>query len=269
MIPAQRHVSCHLEAEVESTADVVLSIATAADVPCADEELLVTLDGRPLEVREVLDDHGVRLHLPTRLGPGRLAVDYRATVTAPAPPPPVDEVDLIRYGRPSRYCESDRLFALARAEFRDLDGKDLLDGISSWVGQRVAYIPGSSRSTDGAVTTLLSREGVCRDFAHLVTALLRGCDTPARLVSVYAPGLHPMDFHAVAEAFIDGGWLVADATAMAPRSAMVRIATGRDAADPAFLTSTVGEVRLDTVEVMATVDGELPRDDATVAVQLR
>lgn len=264
----RRQVSCHLEAEVASAAAVALSIAVAADVPRIDEELVVALDGRPVEVREVLDHHDVRLHVPQHLGPGRLVVDYRATVTGLAPPPPVDEVDLIRYCRPSRYCESDRLFALARAEFRDLEGRDLLDGISSWVGQRVAYIPGSSRSTDGAVTTLLSREGVCRDFAHLVIALLRGCDTPARLVSVYAPGLHPMDFHAVAEAFIDGRWLVADATALAPRGSMVRIATGRDAADSAFLSTTAGEVRLDLVEVMATIDGPLPRDDATLALQL-
>ena len=102
---------------------------------------------------------------------------------------------------------------------------------------RVAYIAGSSRSTDGAVTTLLSRQGVCRDFAHLVIAMLRACDMPARLVSVYAPGLQPMDFHAVAEALVDGEWLVADATTLAPRAAMLRIATGRDAADTAFLTS--------------------------------
>ena len=85
-----------------------------------------------------------------------------------------------------------------------MSGLSLLESVSSWVGQRVAYIAGSSRSTDGAVATLLARQGVCRDFADLVIALLRGCDTPARLVSVYAPGLQPMDFHAVAEAYIDG-----------------------------------------------------------------
>jgi transglutaminase-like putative cysteine protease len=180
----------------------------------------------------------------------------------------VEPVDLVRYRRPSRYCESDRLFALARAEFRDLQGLDLLDGITSWVGQRVAYLAGSSRSTDGAVSTLLSREGVCRDFAHLVIALLRGCDVPARLVSVFAPGLQPMDFHAVTEAYVDGRWLVADATALAPRQAMVRIATGRDAADTAFLTTTAGEVRLDSVEVVAVVDGALPTDDSTAPTQL-
>ena len=213
----QRHVSCSFEAELGGTTDVVLSVAVADDVPRDDEQLLVALDGRPLEVQQVLDDHGVRLHTAGGLGPGRLDVSYRATISGAAEPPPVREVDLIHYARPSRYCESDKLISLARADFRDLDGQDLLDAISSWVGQRVAYIPGSSRPIDGAVATLLSREGVCRDFAHLVIALLRACDTPARLVSVYAPGLQPMDFHAVAEAYIEGRWLVADATARAPQ----------------------------------------------------
>lgn len=265
---ARRDVWCHLEVEVGTAADLVLSVAAAAHLPRAEEELVVTLDGRPLGVREVVDDHGTRLHLVSDVEPGLLAVDYRAAVEPIAGGPPVDDVDLVRYGRPSRYCESDRLHALARAEFRDLEGQALLDAITSWVGQRVAYIPGSSRSTDGAITTLLSREGVCRDFAHLVVALLRGCDVPARLVSVYAPGLQPMDFHAVAEAYVEGRWLVADATAMAPRSSLVRIATGRDAADTAFLTSTGGDVRLQGLEVGAVTEGDLALDDVTVPVPL-
>ena len=49
---------------------------------------------------------------------------------------------------------------------------------------------------------------------------------------------------------------------------MVRIATGRDAADTAFLTSTGAELRLDTLDVTAVAEGELPRDDATLPLQL-
>ena len=37
--------------------------------------------------------------------------------------------------------------------------------------------------------TLLAGNGVCRDYAHLVVALLRAVNVPARLVAVYAPGL--------------------------------------------------------------------------------
>jgi hypothetical protein len=43
-----------------------------------------------------------------------------------------------------------------------------------------------------------------------------------------------MDFHAVFEAFENGCWCVHDATGLAPRPSLVRIVTGRDAADTAF-----------------------------------
>ena len=105
--------------------------------------------------------------------------------------------------------------------------------------------------------TLLAREGVCRDYAQLVVALLRANDIPARLVAVYAPGLSPMDFHAVAEAAINGRWYVVDATALAPRSALVRITTGRDAADTAFLSTYGGDVKLHETDVSAVVGGSL------------
>jgi transglutaminase-like putative cysteine protease len=75
--------------------------------------------------------------------------------------------------------------------------------VAAWVGTRLAYVVGSSAPTDGAVETMLARRGVCRDFAHLTVALLRALDVPARLVSAYAPGLSPMDFHAVAEGLVD------------------------------------------------------------------
>ena len=263
-----RSVSCSLQADITGAADVVLSVARASGLPIAAESLGVTLDGVPVAVREVADDHGTRLHCVDGLTTGCFEVEYRATVSGNAPPPAVSEIELIRYARPSRYCESDRLTAIAHDDFRGLTGLSLLESISSWVGQRVAYIAGSSRPTDGAVATLLARQGVCRDFAHLVVALLRGCDVPARLVSVYAPGLQPMDFHAVAEAFIDGEWLVADATCLAPRATMLRIATGRDAADTAFLTVIGESIELTGLEVTAITEGALPDDDITQPVQL-
>ncbi len=264
----QRSVSCRLGAEITGVADVVLAVAVASTADIATESLIVSLDGQEIAVREVLDDHGGRLHRAAGVEPGRLEIEYRATVTGRAAPPPVTDIDLVRYVRPSRYCEADRLAAFARAEFYGLSGLPLLEAVSSWVGMRVAYVAGSSRSIDGAVATLLARQGVCRDFAHLVIAMLRGCDTPARLVSVYAPGLEPMDFHAVAEVCIDGAWLVADATCLAPRTALLRIATGRDAADTPFLTVAGGPVMLESVEVLAITDSPLPTDDLSQSVQL-
>src|SRR5699024_9044914 len=123
--------------------------------------------------------------------------------------------------------------------------------------------------TDGAVDSILQASGVCRDFAHVVIALLRALGTPARLVSVYAPGLEPMDFHAVAEAWVDGAWHIVDATRLAPRESMVRIATGRDAADTAFLTTRGGRTTFNRQVVTAElVAGELPAEDPAGLVRL-
>ena len=77
-----------------------------------------------------------------------------------------------------------------------------------------------------------------------------------------------MDFHAVAEAFVDGAWRVVDATCLAPRQSMVRIATGRDAADTAFLDNHEGAITLNNMTVTAVVDGDLPMDSVDQLVTL-
>ena len=98
---------------------------------------------------------------------------------------------------------------------------------------------------------------------------LRAVNVPARLVSVYAPGAYPMDFHAVAEAFVEGHWRVVDATLLAPRQTLVRIATGRDASDTAFLDNHKGAITLNQLMVSAIVDGDLPRDSIDELVSIR
>ena len=188
-------------------------------------------------------------------------LSYAADVAGLAAPATVDPVDDIVYRRPSRYAESDELGPTAWGEFSSFEGKALLDAVSSWVGTQLYYVSGSSRPTDGATQTLLLRQGVCRDFAHLVIALLRARNVPARLVAVYAPGLSPMDFHAVVEADVDGTWCVVDATRLAPTSSLVRICSGRDAADTAFLSLFGGQARFETMTVTATTAGALPAPD--------
>jgi transglutaminase-like putative cysteine protease len=93
-------------------------------------------------------------------------------------------------------------------------------------------------------------------------------DIPARQAAVYAPGLRPMDFHAVAEALVGGAWRVVDATLLAPRASLVRIATGRDAADTAFLSTYGGPAELIDIEVTAVTHGPLPADDVTALASI-
>jgi len=263
----QRDVSCRIALTVTEPADLVFAVAVSAGTSSDPESLTITLDGAPVEVRELADAHGTRLHR-VRAGSGALVLEYAATVTGHGATAEATDTDLLTYTRPSRYAESDELAPTAHAEFAGIDDSAaLLAAVSSWVGTHLSYVPGSSLPTDGATRTLLARQGVCRDYAHLVVALLRGLGIPARVVAVYAPGLDPMDFHAVAEAWVDGAWRVVDATTLAPRTTLVRIATGRDAADTAFLNVMSGRADLVSVEVGAVAD-VLPNDDLTQLVQI-
>jgi transglutaminase-like putative cysteine protease len=137
---------------------------------------------------------------------------------------------------PSRYCESDRFASFVAGEFGQLGGGDLVNAIIGWVNANISYISGSSDVNTTAADTFISRQGVCRDFAHLSAALIRAANIPARLVSVYALGLALPDFHAVVEVWLAGAWHIVDATGLAPTETMLRIAAGRDATDIAFMT---------------------------------
>ncbi|MFE5409229.1 transglutaminase family protein [Microbacterium sp. NPDC056569] len=263
----QRDVASRIVLNVTVPADLVFAVAVSGHYTPNPEEFRATLDGSPIESHELSDAHGTRLHRLTS-APGELVVEYRARVLGPGNTAIAREPDLLTYGRPSRYAESDALAPTAAAEFAGIeDPGALLTAVSSWVGTRLSYVPGSSLPTDGAVRTLLQRRGVCRDYAHLCVALLRALGIPSRIVAVYAPGLDPMDFHAVAEAWIDDAWRVVDATTLAPRQTLVRIATGRDAADTAFLTVVSGRADLVDLAVTSTAD-TLPADDIDERVSI-
>jgi transglutaminase-like putative cysteine protease len=265
----QRTVGAHLTFTTAAHTKLAMAIA-AARLPgytSFEEELVVTAGGRAVEPRELLDGHGGRFHVLELDEPAEVDVAYRAVVEGVSDPEPVNEMELIRYVRPSRYAESDRLLPTSYAHFGSLGGLDLVQAVRDWVHAQLAYVSGSSRGTDGAVETLLHRRGVCRDFAHLAIALLRAKDIPARLAAVYAPGLRPMDFHAVAEAFVDGAWHVVDPTGLAPRASMLRITAGRDSADTAFLSTVGGRLTLKRLEVTAEA-AELPAEDPAALVGL-
>lgn len=262
----RRDVSARLALTVQGPVTLVFSVAVAEDEP-ADERLSIRVDGAQVRPEVLADHYGSRLHQVRCSNAAEVELDYAATVSRRSAAAGAEPIDLVTFLRPSRYCESDALAPTARAEFGDLEGHELLAAVAAWVHDRLAYVSGSSLPTDGAVRTLLARQGVCRDFAHLTIALLRARDVPARLVSVYAPGLDPMDFHAVCEAWVGNAWQLVDATWLAPRPALLRIATGRDAADTAFLTSNGADVVLDEMVVGAVAD-RLPADDWSSLAQL-
>jgi transglutaminase-like putative cysteine protease len=273
---SSRVVSADLTFEVEQPATVVLQVRAASSAgEVRTEWLNATLDGRPYLDLDLIDaDYGSRLY---KLAPteGRLSISYLAelevalTPVAPLAWPGTPDLEQLGMIRPSRYCPSDHVVGLAISEFGELDSACAKAmAIAEWINTRVGYVVGFSDVHDSAEHTLLTGMGVCRDFAHLGILLCRALNVPARFASVYAPGLDPMDFHAVFEAWHDGQWWAYDATRLVPRQTLVRVATGRDAADASFATVTSGIATLVNLTVTATSGGDLPIDSHETLVAL-
>lgn len=152
---------------------------------------------------------------------GDVRIEYRATVTQPdtrfplLKPYEADALhlptDTLLYTLPSRYCQSDRLVAMATDMFGEVaPGFARVQTICNWINEHVTYQYGTSDAGTSAYDTATQRIGVCRDFAHLGIAFCRALNIPARYVSGYCLGLEPPDFHAYFQAFLDGRWVSFD-----------------------------------------------------------
>lgn len=243
-------------AEQAATAVLLIRVAEVAGQTVVEEDLQV--------VNAEVEDPGPRarggarpLRLHASAGPVRLQYEASVEIDDAAPETDVTlpmladlDLELLPWTLPSRYCPSDVLAPTAEYLFTDDMPRTgaLLEQVRSWVETNIAYVPGSSDVHTAADETMLRREGVCRDLAHLTATLLRGLGVPARLVSAYALGLDPPDFHAVVEAHDGRAWRLLDATGLAPVGTLARIVTGRDAAEIAWGT-TEGPLALDRLEV--------------------
>lgn len=155
--------------------------------------------------------------------------------------------EVVPYILPSRYCPSDKMRGLANAMFGNaVPGYARVASICEWVTQHVRFKSGASDATTCAMDTFASRVGVCRDYAHLMIAMCRALNIPARYVTGVDygadPALGPTDFHAYVEVFLGQRWYLFDASGLTPVMGLIRIGTGRDAADVSFAT-LFGNVR--------------------------
>jgi len=193
-------------------------------------------------------------------------VDIAHLVVDPATidvePPSALPVSALRYLYPSRYCQAD----LVQQQAWDLFGKlprgySQIIAVRDWVRTNIAFRIGTSHCGTTAVETLRDRAGVCRDFAHTMIAYCRSLNYPARFVTGVDygadPSLGPPDFHAYVEVLVGGVWFVFDPTGISPTTGLIRIGTGRDAADVSFAT-IFGPVRTG----MPTVSFEAVEDAA-------
>jgi transglutaminase-like putative cysteine protease len=196
-------------------------------------------------------------------GEGRFVLQYHAIVDVTREP-----VDLARLkaaplrslpGRvvhflwPSRYVQSDALKKFAVEQFGEPSGRAIV-AMAEWTQANIQYLPGCSDEATTACDTFNQKQGICRDFAHVMLSFARALDIPARMVSAYAWNLDPPDFHAVVEVYLaagdqGGAWYLIDPSGLAPVEGIARIGVGRDATDISFMTIFGGEANLNNQTV--------------------
>jgi transglutaminase-like putative cysteine protease len=199
-----------------------------------------------IKVEELLSANGEhRLMRFEVVQTGNIKVTYKATVDnfyvlsdhEHKYETPVAQFDtsILPYLYPSRYCQSDKLFRLANNLFGHIYNPfSKVIALTDWIYKNVQYQSGFSNAQTSAYDTVTQQAGVCRDFAHLGIALCRALTIPARYFTGYAYHLEPGDFHACFEAYLGGEWILFDPTKLVPLNGIVKIATGRDAADTAI-----------------------------------
>jgi transglutaminase-like putative cysteine protease len=234
----------------EQPADFIFNIHAACTPLQSVVNEVLTVDP-PREHRLQTDTLLDNRYLRVRAGPGPFAVRYGATVdinhhrqsAALLEEVPIADIppQVLPFVYPSRYCEADRLRRFAGREFGHLrPGYWRVQAIHDWVRQRTVFTPGTTNSSSSAMDTLVEQVGVCRDFAHLMIALCRAVNIPARFVTGIDYGaaghLGPPDFHAYVEAFLGDRWYLFDPTGITSPMGLVRIGTGRDAADVSLAT---------------------------------
>jgi transglutaminase-like putative cysteine protease len=148
-------------------------------------------------------------------------------------------------------------------------GYSRVQAICDWVQQHTRFTQNTTNSSTSAVDTLVETVGVCRDFTHLMIALCRAINIPARFATGIDYGadpiLGPTDFHAYAEVYLGGRWYIFDPSGTAIPMGFVRFGTGRDAADVAFAT-IFGDVTSSAPRITIEV---LPGDDGRMQMPVR
>ena len=249
MVRIQLHIELNYMIDADS-ADFVFNIH-AAHTPSQTVSAERLNISQPVDTYVHTDPATGNRYLRLRAFGGPLQVTYSATAdishhladTDCIPEVPVHQLppETMGYVYPSRYCESDRLLRMAASQFGHLpQGYARVQAIRDWVHRHVAYAANTTNANTSALDTLVEQVGVCRDYAHLMIAICRACNIPARFTTGTDFGSDPYrappDFHAYVEAYLGDRWYIFDPAGTAIPMGFLRFGTGRDAADVAFAT---------------------------------
>ncbi|GAC1326944.1 MAG: transglutaminase family protein [Candidatus Dormibacteria bacterium] len=259
-------MGCEFEFDSVEAAPSVFQVQPhpGAEIGMGHESWMIEPDQARTEYVDSFANRCQRFTLPTGLS----RIRYEAQVVTPglvdrqenaaaqtafdALPP-----ECLPFTLPSRYCLSDVLAGSATGLFAAIEpGWGQVQAVCDWVHENVAYTIGASTHLTDAVDVYISRQGVCRDFAHLAITFCRALSYPARYAFGYLPLLgsplpeEGMDFAAWMEVFVGGDWFTFDPRNNSRRAGRVLVGRGRDALDVAMVTSW-GAPRLASMTVWA------------------
>jgi transglutaminase-like putative cysteine protease len=154
----------------------------------------------------------------------------------------VDNGEFLDFLLPSEFAKPSPLLLELAAGLhvtRRDDPMTVLRQISDGIHKTFEYVPNSTRVDSPIDDALRARKGVCQDFAHIMTTLVRQLRIPCRYVSGYVSREDTSErrgglaSHAWVEALLPGwGWVGFDPTkGLLVGDRHVRCAIGRDYAD--------------------------------------
>ena len=164
-------------------------------------------------------------------------LERKVTDGTPEPPPWRTDAERLAYLRPTALTAPDKrvLDAALAIAHKAADVSERAELAHLWTAKAITYQFGVTGYSTPAAMALHLGKGVCQDYAHILLAMLRVLNVPARYVSGHLIGEGAP--HAWVEAFIerpDGG---VDAVGFDPTHARrtrinyLTVAVGRDFAD--------------------------------------
>lgn len=232
-----------------------------------DETVTVSVEGGH-EFSDAFANRFGRLTVPA--GVLNVRLQGSAVVQVPDEPDPVvesavqhplDELpdEVLRYLKPSRYCEVDsELMQVAWDTFGSIEpGWARVQAVCTWVHEHLQFDYLQARANRTALEGFREKVGVCRDFTHLFVTLCRCLNIPTQYVAGYLGDIgvpadpEPMDFSAWSRVYLGGQWHAFDPRHDQRRLGRVLIGVGRDAADIPIVTA-FGPTWLNRFDVVTT-----------------
>jgi hypothetical protein len=202
----------------------------------------------------------LRVELDVQLRLMQTSLDVASLFRDPAVSP-LAAPESLRFLLPSRFCPSDRLTEFCEQHFAGMSQPYArLRAVDDWMRRHLSSMSPAVEPAAGRLSTALDvfeqGSGAPCDLAHLMITLCRACGLPARYVTtVPLEATAPLALYPWVEVLIGNAWLAHDPSRRLPRTALLRIGTGRDAADVPLIMGGAVPMGMPDCRIQMTIAG--------------